>query len=96
MELPCSILGFPYGSAGKKSACNVGGLDLSPGLGRVPGEGKGFPFQYSGLDCIVHGVTKSRTRLSDFTFTELWIDLLLIVTLLDGNHWMFSLLFHIH
>ena len=43
-----------------------------PGLGRSPGEGKGYPLQYSGLensmDCIVHGVSKSRTRLSDFHF----------------------------
>ena len=43
-----------------------------PGLGRSPGEGKGYPLQYSGLensmDCIVHGVTKSQTRLSDFHF----------------------------
>ena len=43
-----------------------------PGLGRSPGEGKGYPLQYSGLenfrDCIVHGVTKSRTRLSNFHF----------------------------
>ena len=42
--------------------------------GRSPGEGKGYPLQYSGLensmDCIVHGVTKSRTRLSDFHFTS--------------------------
>ena len=41
-----------------------------PGLGRSPGERKGYPLQYSGLensmDCIVHGVTKGRTRLSDF------------------------------
>jgi len=63
-------MGFPDGSAGKESACNVGDLDLIPGLGRPPGEGKGYPHQYSGLensmDCIVHGVTKSRTRLSDF------------------------------
>ena len=39
-------------------------------LGRSPGEGKGYPLQYSGLensmDCIVHGVTKSQTWLSDF------------------------------
>ena len=45
---------------------------LIPGLGRSPGEGKGYPLQYSGLedsmDSIVHGVTKSRTRLSDFHF----------------------------
>ena len=43
-----------------------------PGLGRFPGEGKGYPLQYSGLensmDCIVHGVEKSWTRLSDFHF----------------------------
>ena len=44
-----------------------------PGLGRSPGEGKGYPLQYSGLDnsmdCIVHGVTKSLTQLSDFHFS---------------------------
>ena len=60
------FLGFPRGSAGKESACNVGDLGLIPGLGRSPGEGKGYPFQCSGLensiDCIVHGVTKSQTR----------------------------------
>ena len=52
--------GFPCGSAGKESACNTGDLGLIPGLGRSPGEGKGHPLQYSGLDssmdCIVHGV----------------------------------------
>ena len=55
---------FPCGSAGKGSACNVGDLDSIPGLGRFPGEGKGYPLQYSGLenpmDCIVHGVAKSQ------------------------------------
>ena len=58
------------GSAGKESACNVGDLGLIPGLGRSSGEGKGYPLQYSGLensmDCIVHGITKSRTQLSGF------------------------------
>ena len=67
-----SFLGFPYGSAGKESTCNVGDLGLIPGLGRSPGEGKGYPLQYSGLensmDCIAHGITKSRTQLSDFPF----------------------------
>ena len=66
------MMGFPCGSAGKESVCNVGNLGLIPGLGRSPGEGKGCPLQYSGLensmDCIVHGVAKSRTRLSDFHF----------------------------
>ena len=65
-------LGFPGGSAGKESAYSVGDLGLIPGLGRFPGEVKGYPLQYSGLensmDCVVHGVTKSWTRPSDFHF----------------------------
>ena len=60
--------GFTGGSDGKESACNVGDLGLIPGLGRFPGEGNGYLLQYSGLensmDCIVHGVTKSWTRLN--------------------------------
>ena len=51
----------------------MGDLGLIPGLGRSPGEGKGYPLQYSGLensmDCIVCGVVKSQTQLSDFHFT---------------------------
>ena len=62
------------GSAGKESACNAGDLGLIPGLGRSPGEGNSYPLQYSGLEnsmeCIVLGVTKSRTRLSEFHFTS--------------------------
>ena len=54
------------------SACNAGDLGSIPGLGRTPGERKGNPPQYSGLensmDCIIHGVEKSQTRLSDFHF----------------------------
>ena len=70
-RLPTPVfLSFPCGSAGKESACNAGDLGSIPGLGRSPGEGKGYPLQYSGLenstDCIVHGVAKGRTRLSDF------------------------------
>ena len=46
-----------------------------PGLGRYPGEGNGYPLQYSGLensmDCIVHGVAKNRTLLSDFHFEDI-------------------------
>ena len=56
-------LGFPGGSVGKESACNVGDLGSISGLGRSPGEGNSYPLQYSGLenslDCIVHGVAKS-------------------------------------
>ena len=55
--------GFLCGSAGKESACSAGDRGLIPGLGRSPGEGKGYPLQYSGLensmDYIVRGVTKS-------------------------------------
>ena len=50
-------------SDGKESTCNAGNLGSIPGLGRSPGEGKGYPLQYFGLensmDCIVHGVTES-------------------------------------
>ena len=53
----------PCDSAGKESACNAGDLGSVSGLGRSPGEGKGYPLQYSGLenfmDCLVHGVSKS-------------------------------------
>ena len=61
---------FPCGSAGKESTCNAVDLSSIPVLGRSPGEGKGYPLQYSGLensmDCVVHGVTKSWTQLIDF------------------------------
>ena len=67
-------LGFPGGLDGKESACNMGDLDLLPGLGRSPGGGKGYPFHYSHLgnamdrrarQATVHGVAKSWTQLSD-------------------------------
>ena len=68
------ILGFPGGSDDKESPCNAGDLDLIPGSGRSPGEGNGYPFQYSCLEslmdrgawwAIVHGVAKSQIGLSD-------------------------------
>ena len=74
------------GSVGKESTCNAGDLGSVPGLGGSPGDGKGFPLQYSGLenstDYTVHGVAKSRTWLSDFhyfawgllSFLNLWVD----------------------
>ena len=67
-------MGFSRGSAGKESTCNAGDLGSIPGLGRFPGEGKVYPLQYSGLenskDCIVHRVSKSQKRLSDFHFHQ--------------------------
>ena len=71
-------LTVPGGSEVKVSACNAGDLGLIPGSGRSLGEGNGNPLQYSCLEtrmdggawwATVHGVAKSRTRLSDFTFT---------------------------
>ena len=50
-RLPTPVfLGFPYGSAGKESTCNVEDLGSIPGLERSPGEGIGYPLQYSGLE----------------------------------------------
>ena len=66
-----SYTGFPGGPDSKES-CSAGDLGSIPGLGRSPGEGHGYTLQYSGLEnsvnCVVHGVTKSRTRLRDFHF----------------------------
>ena len=64
-RLPTPVLGFPCVSAGKESTFNAGDPGSIPGLGRSPGDGKGYLFQYSGLgnsmDSVVHGVTKSQT-----------------------------------
>ena len=68
------VKGFPGGSYGKESACNAGNAGLIPGSGRSRGDGNGYPPQYSCLEnsidrgdwwAIVHGVTKSRTQLTD-------------------------------
>ena len=60
-----NLIGLSYGSAGKESDCNAGDLDSIPGLGRVPGEGNGYPHQYpyleNSMDSTVLGVTKSQT-----------------------------------
>ena len=65
-------MGFPSGSAGKESTCIVSDLGSIPELGRSPGEEKGYPLQYSGLenpmDCIVHGVAKTQTGLCNLQF----------------------------
>ena len=72
VSISIPLIGFPSGPAGKESACNAGDLGFIPGLGRFPGEGNGYPLQYSGLensrDCIVHRVAKSQALLSDFHF----------------------------
>ena len=68
----------PGSSDSEQPACNAGDPGLIPGLGRSPGEGNGYPLQYSFLEnpmdrgawwAAVHGVVKSWTRLSDYNFT---------------------------
>ena len=80
LTLSLSFGSFPGGSDSKESACNAGDPGLIPGLRRSPGEGKGYPFQYSCLEnsmdrgawrATVHEVEKSQTQLSDFDFISL-------------------------
>ena len=70
--------GFPGSSVVKESACSAGDLASIPGVGISSGEGSGYPLQHSCLEnsmdrrawqATVHGVAKSRTQLSNFTFT---------------------------
>ena len=89
-RLPTPVfLGFPGGSAGKESACNVRDLGSIPGSGRSPEEGNGHPLQYSGLedsmDCIVHGVAKNQTRLSHFHFSETYYGYLGVAIVLKSQ-----------
>ena len=71
---PLWHVSFPDGSNSKEFACHAGDPGSVPGLGKPPGEGNGNPLQYSCLEnstdrgacwALVHGMTKSRTRLSD-------------------------------
>ena len=77
-------VGFPGGSEVKASACNAGDQGSIPRMGRSSGEGNDNPLQYSCLEnpmdggawlAIVHGVTKSQTRLSDFTLDIFTLDI---------------------
>ena len=70
----CVYIGFPGGSDGNESACNVGYLSLIPGLGRSPGEKNSYPLQYSCLENPMdkgawwvagHGTVKTQTQLSN-------------------------------
>ena len=66
------FLGFPCGSAGKESACNAEDLSLIPELGRSPGEGKGYPLQYYGLENSMDYSPwgRKQIQLSYFHFTS--------------------------
>ena len=64
------FLGFPCGSTGTESACNAGDLGSVPGLGRSPGEGTGYPRQYSGLENSMGSQRVGHDR-ENFTFFQL-------------------------
>ena len=74
MNLFTKWKGFPSSSADKEFACNAGNLGSILELKKSPGEGNGYPLQYSGpensMDCRLHGLTKSFTQLSDFSLTK--------------------------
>ena len=87
------------GSDGKVSAYYVGDPASIPGLGRSPGEGNGNPLQYPCLEnptdrgawyATVCGVTKSRTRLSDFTFSLSLFILVVPIYIPTSSHLFFS------
>ena len=92
-----TISGFPGGSGSKASAYNAGDPGSIPGSGRSLGEGNGNPLQYSCLEnpmdreawwATVHGVTKSRTWVSDFTFTtisSLNNDMTIVSSMMSGG-----------
>ena len=71
-------MGFPDGSAGEESSCNVGDLGSIPGLGRSPGDGKGSPLQYSvrenSMDYTVHAEKATATHSSTLAWTIPWTE----------------------
>ena len=78
-------MGSPESSVGKEPTCNAGDLGSIPGFGRSAGERIDYPLQYSGLensmDCIVHGVTKRQTQLSDLQTLTVSQTFLVLMTL---------------
>ena len=89
-KLPIPVLlGFPCDSAGKESTCNAGDLCLVPGPGRSPGEGKGYPLQYFGLE---NSMEKSMgSKESD---TTEWSSLSISLYAIDTNFYICWLILH--
>ena len=71
VRIPIS-LGFPCASAGKEFICNAGDLGLLPGLGRSPGEGKGCPLQYSGLENSMDYPVHAEKAVAPHSSTLAW------------------------
>ena len=73
MRMHVKVLGFPVGSDSKESTCNAGDLSSILGLGRFPGEGKGYPLEYSGLENSMDSNPWDRKELDmteQFSFTD--------------------------
>ena len=73
IQLP-RLLGFPCGSPGKESACNAQDLGLVPELGRSPGEGKGYPLQYSWASLVAHLVKNLPAMRETWVLSLSWED----------------------
>ena len=72
-RLPTPVfLGFPCGSAGKESTYSVGDLGLTPQLGRYPGEGKGYPLQYSDLENPTDSPWCRKSRTEQLSLSSMW------------------------
>ena len=67
-------LGFPCGSAGKESSCNAGDLASIPGLGRSPGEGKGYPLQYCWASLVAQLVKTLPAVWETWVWSLAWED----------------------
>ena len=68
------ILGFPDSSVGKKSTCNAGDPGSIPGSGRSPGEGIGYPLQYSWASLVAHLVKNPRAMWETWVRSLSWED----------------------
>ena len=96
LVLSMLLLGFPCGSVGKESTCNVGDLGLYPGLGRSPEEGKGYPLQYSDLENSMDCMLLLLIHLSHQIETSALIENICTLNLLAGfrirepvqGHWV--------
>ena len=74
MLLTPVFLGFPCGSAGKESAHNAGDLGSIPGLGRSPGEGTGYPLQYSWASLVAQMVKNLPVMQETWVLSLSWED----------------------
>ena len=104
-SLPTPIfLGFPCGSAGKESACNVGVLGSITGLGRSPEKGKGYPLQYSGLENSIQSMGSQRVGHCWATFTFHYLtylksnitEILIFSTLVAITSWIIHYCVQLH